>query len=150
MGVDIIEAGFPIASPADSEATSGRDRRRSADASRRAVVASRVDGIPDAVADGETGLLVRDYKGKDATAEVIALLDQQGFRPEIGDDEIEGPVRQQAERLRVRRRPLAHQLGRGQDAPDFVGWGVDLESVLSGDMLTQARIALAPSTRGTT
>ena len=25
---------------------------------------------------------------KDATAEVIALLDQQGFRPEIGDDEI--------------------------------------------------------------
>jgi glycosyltransferase involved in cell wall biosynthesis len=43
-------------------------------ASGRAIVASRVDGIPDAVADGETGLLVpRDDPEKLAEA-LIALL----------------------------------------------------------------------------
>jgi phosphatidylinositol alpha-1,6-mannosyltransferase len=48
------------------------------------VVAGRSGGIPEAVRDGETGLLV-DAEGADAVSEALrALLDDQALRARLG------------------------------------------------------------------
>src|SRR5438093_1234145 len=53
-------------------------------ASGRAVVASRVDGIPDAVSDGETGLLVAPEDPVALAAALRALLEDAPRRDRLG------------------------------------------------------------------
>jgi len=53
-------------------------------ASGRAVVASRVDGIPDAVGDGETGLLVQPEDPVALAGALRALLDDGPRRERLG------------------------------------------------------------------
>ena len=55
-----------------------------AQASGRAVVAASSGGIPDAVADGETGLLVPPADAEAAAAAVAALLDDETRRGTLG------------------------------------------------------------------
>src|SRR3989442_7499475 len=75
-------------------------------ASGRAVVASRVDGIPDAVGDGETGLLVQPEDPVALAGALRALLD-------------DGPRRERL-RARGRARPCG-QLTRAGGAPRHPG-----------------------------
>src|SRR5262249_20388879 len=53
-------------------------------AAGRAVVASRVGGIPELVADGETGLLVPPGDAEQLAAAIVRLLADAGLRQAMG------------------------------------------------------------------
>jgi glycosyltransferase involved in cell wall biosynthesis len=49
------------------------------------VVASRVGGLPDVVADGETGILVADRRPEAFAAAIATLLDDAALRERMGE-----------------------------------------------------------------
>ena len=52
---------------------------------RRPLVATRVGGIPEVVADGQTGFLVPPGRPDEIAAKVLALLDDAGLRRRMGE-----------------------------------------------------------------